>query len=195
MKKTKRQIIKKRAGELGHIDAHHLNISTIANDNNKYYLVAVVDSCSRIAWVEVTNSLKSIEVMFATMRCFYRIANQFGISFEEVITDNAREFATNRTGSESTKLKNLQNHPFERLLLETKIKHRYTKPPQTDDKVERFWRIIEEDLIIGTDFDSIEEFKQELENYLLYYNYERPHQGLGMNGKPPAKFLENLATN
>ena len=110
---------------------------------------------------------------------------------------NGREFAANRTGSESTKLYNLQNHPFERLLLEMKIKHRYTKPyrPQTNGKVERFWRTIEEDLIMGADYDSIEELKKELENYLLYYNYERPHQGLGMNGKSSAKFLENLATN
>ena len=36
--------------------------------------------------------------------------------------------------------KNKDEHPFERLLIEMQIKHRYTKPyrPQTNGKIERF---------------------------------------------------------
>ena len=39
------------------------------------------------------------------------------------------------------------SHPFERLLLEMNIKHRYTRPyrPQTNGKVERFWKTLKED--------------------------------------------------
>ena len=55
--------------------------------------------------------------------------------------------------------------------------------PQTNGKVERFWRTINEDLIEGTYFESIEHFKEELFKYILYYNKLRPHQGI--NGMTP----------
>jgi len=47
---------------------------------------------------------------------------------------------------------------------------------------------MEEDLIINTDFDSIEELKEELLQYMYYYNHERPHQAL--NGKKPVEMLQ-----
>ena len=61
--------------------------------------------------------------------------------------------------------------------------------PQTNGKVERFWRSLNEDLITGTYFESIEDFKKELHDYLLYYNKLRPHQGI--DGKTPEAFAEN----
>ena len=68
------------------------------------------------------------------------------------------------------------------------IKHRHTRPyrPQTNGKAERFWRTLYDDLIEGTYFESIEHFKQELLDYIIYYNQLRPHQAL--NGKNPKEF-------
>ena len=81
-----------------------------------------------------------------------------------------------------------QKHPFERLMLEMGIKHCHTRPyrPQTNGKVERFWRTLNEDLIEGTYFSSIEHFKKELYDDMLYYNKLRPHQVL--NGQTPELF-------
>ena len=75
--------------------------------------------------------------------------------------------------------------------MELGIKHRYTRPyrPQTNGKVERFWRTLQEDLIHETDFDTLEELKDELFQYLYYYNNERPHQGIG--GKKPIDMTLN----
>ena len=83
---------------------------------------------------------------------------------------------------------NKTHHPMERMLQELGIKHRYTRPyrPQTNGKIERFWRTLNEDLLDETTFESVEELKEELVEYLLYYNTERPHQGLG--GKSPPRF-------
>ena len=48
----------------------------------------------------------------------------------------------------------------------------------------RFWRTLKEDLIAEPDFDSMEEFRDELMQYMLYYNQQKPHQGI--MGKTPA---------
>ncbi|WP_410317642.1 integrase core domain-containing protein [Klebsiella pneumoniae] len=42
--------------------------------------------------------------------------------------------------------------------------------------MERFWRTLKEDLIAEADFDSMEEFRDELMQYMLHYNQQRPHQ-------------------
>jgi transposase InsO family protein len=181
MKLNKRKIIKEKAGELGHIDCHYLSKDLIVNDTKRYYLVCVLDDFSRIAWAEVVDNIKSLTVMFASLKSLNLINVEYKIQFAEVMTDNGSEFSGR---------KNIENHPFERMLLELGIKHRYTKPyrPQTNGKVERFWRTLNEDLIEGTTFDSLEHFKDELMQYLLYYNNVRSHQGI--NGQSPKSFLE-----
>jgi hypothetical protein len=181
MKEEKRRIIKEKAGELAHIDCHHLSKDTITNDKNNYYIVCVIDACTRIAWAEVTTDIKALTVMFATLHCFNYIARDYDIRFAEALTDNGPEFGPKESS-------NKENHPFARLLLEMGVKHRHTRPyrPQTNGKVERFWRTLNEDLIDGTYFESIDHFKQELLDYLVYYNKLRPHQAL--NGLTPEKF-------
>lgn len=177
MKQNHRQIIKKRAGELGHIDCHHLGQSIIKDEHNKLYLVSVVDDFSRLAWAELVNDITSLTVMFATLKCFNQLFNQYQIKFIEVLTDNGPEFGSRF----NAKMK----HPFEKLLFEMGIKHRYTRPyrPQTNGKVERFWRSLEDDMLRETYYDNQEELKAELINYLIYYNDYRPHHSL--SGKPP----------
>jgi hypothetical protein len=184
MIEEKRRIIKEKAGELAHIDCYHLSKDMIANDNNRYYLVSVIDSSTRIAWSEVVEDIKAISVMFATLRCFNYLTEKFSIKFSEALTDNGPEFGPKES---SQKL----HHPFERMLIELGVKHRYIKPyrPQTNGKVERFWRTLNEDLIEGTYFESISHFKEELVKYILYYNKLRPHQGL--DGKTPELALNH----
>lgn len=66
------------------------------------------------------------------------------------------------------------------MLMKLGIIHRYTRSyrSQTNGKVERFWRTLEDDLLRDTDFYSQEELKEGLLQYLYYYNHERPHQGI-----------------
>lgn len=181
---VKRRIIKEKAGELGHIDCHHLSRDLIANDSRRYYLLGVVDSCTRLAWVEVMTDTKALSAMFSTLHCLNQLVNRFDVRFAELLTDNGPEF-----GPKNSQVK--ENHPFERLLIEMDIKHRYTKPyrPQTNGKIERLWRTLNTDLIEGTYFESIEHFRKELFDYMIYYNKMRPHQSL--QGKTPEDFAKN----
>ncbi len=180
MQQSKRRIIKTRAGELGHLDCHYLGKDQIVGSKRRRYLVSVVDACTRLAWAEVVDDLKALSVMFAALKCLNMLAAEYGVRFESMLTDNGAEVASRR---------NAAGHPLERLLGELGIKHRYTRPyrPQTNGKVERFWRTLNEDLLEGTTFETVEELKEELALYLLYYNTERPHQGLG--GKTPVQAL------
>ena len=114
VKETKRRTIKEKAGELGHIDCHHLSRDTITNDNKKYYLVAVVDSCTRLAWAEVVDDVQALTVTFAALRCFNFIAQEYDVRFAEVLTDNGPEF-----GPKNSKRK--AKHPFERLSIAIRV--------------------------------------------------------------------------
>ena len=54
-------------------------------------------------------------------------------------------------------------HSIERMLLEPGIIHFHTRPcrPQTNGKVERLWRTLNEDLLDGTTFEPVEELTEE----------------------------------
>jgi len=184
MQASKRKIIKEKAGELAHIDTHYLPKGIIVNDTKRYYLLGIIDSCTRVTWVELIDDLKSLTAMFAALKSLNVLSDHYNIKFKEMLSDNGPEF-----GPKTSKSK--ENHPFEKLLKELEIKHRYIRPyrPQTNGKIERFWRTIEDDLIRETYFESKEKLKEEIIHYLYYYNEERSHQSL--NGMAPNKFNQN----
>ena len=150
---------------------------------HRYYLVALIDAYTRLAWAEVVGDIKSLSVMFAVLKSINFLNAEYGIQFEAILTDNGPEMASPR---------NTEGHPMERMLKELGIKHRYTRPyrPQTNGKIERFWRTLNEDLLEGTTFESVSELKDELQQYLTYYNTLRPHQA--MDGKTPLETLKSI---
>jgi hypothetical protein len=171
IKEEKRRIIKMEAGELGHIDIHYITKGTVKElGNKKLYILGLIDDYSRVCWLEVIESIKSIDVMFASMEILMRLKERYGIGFKEIMSDNGAEFAS----------KNSDSHPFERMLKFYDIKHRYTKPfrPQTNGKIERFWKTLEEELLSGEEFETLEEFKHHIIGYTVYYNEHRMHQGI-----------------
>ena len=188
MKKNNRKIIKQKAGELAHIDCHYLDKNIVNGITDRLFLIAIIDDATRIIWVEIIPNIKSLTAMFSTMRILNYFQQNHSIQFKELLSDNGSEFG-------GKKLKYPEDHPFEHMLIEMNIKHRYTRPyrPQTNGKIERFWKTIETDLLEDMAFDSIEHLQNELEQYLYYYNHERPHQGI--NGSNPVQFLQNLLAN
>jgi transposase InsO family protein len=129
----------------------------------------------------VIESTKAIDATFGMMDIILVLNQRYGISFEEALTDNGSEFCGG---------KNLSLHPFERLLMHFAIKHRRTRPyrPQTNGKIERYWRTFNEDVIEGVTYNSLDELKDSVVGYNFFYNEQRPHQGLG--GKKPIDMVE-----
>jgi transposase InsO family protein len=181
MREEKRRIIKDKIGELGHVDLHQLSRDMfLVPPPNTAFIVSLVDSCSRLAWAEVLTSKKALPVMFKTLKMINTLNVTYGVQFAEILSDNGAEFAS----------RNSEEHPFEAMLVELGIKHRYTRPyrPQTNGKVERFWRTLDDDLIEGATFENLDHFANELFEYIIYYNNFRPHQAL--SGKTPKDFAE-----
>lgn len=182
MVEEKRRIIKTRLGEMGHVDLHQLPRDMfLAPPAKPAFVVSVLDGCSRLAWAEVVTAKKALPVMFKTLKIINRLHASYGIAFEEILTDNGAEFVGDA-----------RDHPFELMLAELGVKHRRTKPyrPQTNGKIERFWRTLNDDVIDGATFDDLAHFTNELFDYLVYYNGFRPHQALG--GLTPKDFATKL---
>lgn len=180
IKEEVRRIIKKEAGELGHIDIHYVSKGTVKEmGNKKLYILGIMDSFSRICWVQPITSIKAIDVSYAAMEAMVILQKRYGVEFKEILSDNGSEFAS----------RNNPHHPFEKMLNYLEIKHRYTKPctPKTNGKIERFWRTIEEELLSGETFDTYEEFCHYIKGYSLYYNEKRMHQGINL--KKPVEML------
>ena len=90
-------------------------------------------------------------------------------------------------------------HPYELFLQLDEIEHRTTKVrrPQSNGIVERLHRtLLDEHFRVEgrrTWFETIAEMQRVLDDYLVVYNTQRPHQGRGMNGRTPARaFIEGL---
>lgn len=187
MQEEKRRIIREKAGELGHVDLHRVPREAFLDPpKGEVHLVGVVCTCARLAWAEVVIGKKALPVMFQTLKALNTLNQRYGLRFCELLTDNGAEFA-GRTRPEE--------HPFEAMLINLGVKHRYTRPyrPQTNGKIERFWRSLGEDMIEGTTFDSLDHFCEELFKYMIYYNEFRPHHALG--GLPPKAFLDTLTVS
>ena len=178
-KRCKRMIIKENKGDLVHFDCYHLPRGIVKDINDKLYLIGGIDDASRIAWVEIMEDATSLSAMFSGMQILRILEDRYGVVPKVVMTDNGVEFKAQGE---------INKHPFERLLKLLNIEHIYTKPykPQPNGKIERFWRTLYEDILEEAEFNNVEELKDELESYLLYYNEHRPHQSLG--GKVPAQF-------
>lgn len=182
MREEKRRLIKTKVGELGHIDLHQISQDVFLQPPAKpVYVISLVDSCSRLAWAELVAGKKALPVMFKALKLINILNARYGVGFAEILTDNGAEFC-GRTKPEE--------HPFEAMLSELGIDHRYTRPyrPQTNGKVERFWRTLDDDVIAGATYDNPAQLAEEILEYMLYYNELRPHQALG--GKTPKAAAE-----
>lgn len=185
-KKEIKKIIKDNIGDLGHIDCHYLPKNIIKdNFKDRYYLIGLIDDKSRILSLSVSKDIKAITIMFKTLNMINFLKNVCNIEFKEILSDNGSEFGSGKQSN------NKDTHPFERLLKELNIKHIYTKPshPQTNGKIERVWRIIDDELL-GDNivFNNEEELKEEIMKYNIYYNEYRKHSSL--DNKTPKEYLE-----
>ena len=172
-KKAVKRYVKRYPGELMHSDTYQLS-KTLTIDRKKRYLVGVLDDHTRLCHVEMIERLTAAQTTKAYFKC-HKWMEAHGIKPETVMTDNGLEF----TAFTSQKAK--QTHFFETMLSIINVGHIYTPPyrPQSNGKIERFWRILNEECILCQQKTlSVGELTAELEGFLWRYNYERRHSAL-----------------
>jgi transposase InsO family protein len=139
----------------------------------KYYQYTAIDDCTRLRVLRIydTNNQKTA-IQFAD----YVIA-RLPFQVDTIQTDNGAEFQS----------------AFHWHVLDRGIRHRYIKPatPRLNGKVERSHRIDAEEfyrLLDGVMIDDTKLFNDKLTEWENFYNYHRPHGGLG--GQTPYERLK-----
>lgn len=89
---------------------------------------------------------------------------------KEVLSDNGRQYHSWRGRSK-----------FTEMLTKLGIRHIRSRPyhPQTQGKIESFWRNLLQECLQKTPVSTFEEAKEKIGEYIEYYNFKRPHQGIG----------------
>lgn len=173
-KKAIKRYEKQYPGELLHADTYSL-AKTLVIERKKYYLFGVLDDCTRLCHLELIDRNTAVNVSHAFSRA-YKWFCLHGIKPEKVMTDNGVEFTT------YTSQKAKDSHFFESSLAMFDVKHSYTKPyrPQTNGKIERFWKTLYSECILCQRTTlSKEQLQAELDGFMYRYNYQRLHGGLG----------------
>jgi len=140
------------------------------------YLIGYLDDYSRYITGMGFYRSQTAENVIETYR---RAVGEYGVP-KEMLTDNGRQY-TNWRGTTR----------FEKELIKDRIKHIRSRPhhPMTLGKIERFWKSILSEFLQRAQFTSYEDAAGRIAFWVKYYNYKRPHQGIG--GLCPAdRFFE-----
>lgn len=182
-KKVVKRYEKQSPGELAHIDLSEIPKDIRCSFKIKnMYVGAVCDDCTRLAYMEVLKDKRASTLTYFMARALSWFKQVYGFEFEAVMSDNGPEFR----GSIQ------REHPFETMCQELGIRHIYTRPyrPQTNGKVEAFWKILKNEFFYPNTFDSHEEMVLNLGNFLFEYNHLRKHGGL--NYETPFDKLQKI---
>ena len=175
LNESQKKIIKRyekvAPGELAHIDLTKVpkDIRTVFKIKGLYF-GALEDDCTRLTYSEILKDKKASTLTYFMARALSWFKQIYNFEFEKVLSDNGPEFK----GSLD------REHPFEMMCDQLGIKHIYTRPyrPQTNGKVEAFWKIIKNEFFYPNSFDSLKDLIYNLGNFLFEYNHLRRHGGL-----------------
>lgn len=143
------------------------------------YLHSAVDGFSRLAYTEHLSdeTARTAVAFWARARVFFAAHGITRVT--RVITDNGSCYRS-KAFTQAT------SHA---------ARHQRTKPftPKHNGKVERYQRILAEELLYGRPFTSEAERARAVEVWNVHYNYHRPHTAAG--NQPPAQRLGFGVTN
>jgi len=131
----------------------------------RVYLIGFMDDYSRfmVGW-----GLHRFQTTANVMEVFRGAIEKHNMP-EEVLSDNGRQYYTWRGSNK-----------FSKLLVKLGIRHIRSRSyhPQTLGKIESFWRNLTQECLSQTPLSSFEEAQAKIGEYIEYYNFKRPHQGI-----------------
>ena len=171
------QIETEHPGYLGSQDTYY--VGTIKGIG-RIYQQTFIDTYTRVAQVKLydrKNALTAADLLNDRVVPFFE---EQDVPLLRILTDRGTEYC----GS-------LHHHEYQLYLALEQIEHTKTKArsPQTNGICERLHRTIDEEFyqvaFRKTLYTSLEQLQADLDEWLLYYNRERPHSGRYCDGRTP----------
>jgi len=131
----------------------------------RFYLISVLDDYSRFICAHRVCTIQSAQNVIDT---FKEAVERHGIP-KQVLTDRGSQFHAWKGISR-----------FDEMLNRLGVKHILPSPqsPQTIGKIESWHRNIQRELLRQREFETIEEARDAIADYVDYYNHERVHMGI-----------------
>lgn len=169
-------------GYLGAQDTYYVGM---IKGVGRIYQQTFIDTYTRLAQAKLydrKNALVAADMLNDRVIPMYEESN---IPLLRILTDRGTEFCGSR-----------ENHEYQLYLAIENIDHSRTKAkhPQTNGICERFHRTMQDEFYAVAFrkkiFQSLDELQIEVDKWLDYYNYERPHSGKYCLGKTPRQTWE-----
>lgn len=150
----------------------------------KIYQQTFIDTYSRVAFAKVydrKNALVAADMLNDKVLPFY---HEQQVDLLRILTDRGTEYCGAR-----------EHHEYQLYLSIEDIDHTKTKAksPQTNGICERFHRTMQDEFYAiafrKKMYGSLEELQKDMDQWLNYYNTERPHSGRYCFGKTPMQTL------
>ena len=163
-----RRYEKQRPGELLHLDLKFL--PALRNARNDFEFAAI-DDFSREAVV----AIRTEQTSDSAAAFLEHVVRTLRYPVEAVLTDNAMAF-TMRYAHHADRLTR-----FQQACASLGIRHYVLKPyaPQSNGKVERFFRTVDDECLNVRPLFTFAARSRAVEEFVWYYNHERPHLSLG----------------
>ena len=172
---NKPQRSKFKAYPIGYI---HIDIAEVRTAEGKLYLLVAIDRTSKFAFVQLhekaTRRVAADFLRALIAAVPYRV--------HTVLTDNGTHFTDPKGGWRPGEIKVMlerkelfRAHSFELACAENDIDHRLTKPrhPWTNGQVERMNRTIKDATVKRFHYDTHEQLRRHLDDFVTAYNFAR----------------------
>ena len=177
-KKKQKSKQKKRITELKKKPkaGHLVCLDTVVRywSGQKRYILTAIDKYAKVAYARMYKNHNSLSAKDFLQRLFYLLDGKF----DNLQTDNGSEFLKH----------------FEMACEELEIPHYFSRArtPKDNSECERFNRTLQEEFIaLGNMTGSVNLFNRNLTDWLIEYNFNRPHQTLGY--LTPIEFSQKYA--
>jgi transposase InsO family protein len=172
-------------GYLGSQDTYY--VGTIKGIG-RIYQQTFIDTYSRVAEAKLylqKTAIGAADILNDRVLPFYE---EHGIRMLRILTDRGTEFCGKRERHEYELYLDLEDIDHTK----TKVKH-----PQTNGICERFHQTIQNEFYAiafrKKIYTTLEEMQKDLDEWIVYYNNERPHSGKYCYGKTPMQtFLDSI---
>jgi transposase-like protein len=159
--------IKKQSFKQYDIGYFHIDICEVQTAEKKAYLYVAIDRTCKFAYAELYDSPTSSAASTFLKNLIFAVPYKI----HTILTDNGIQFSYSLLKYKPK----AREHDFEAVCLQYNIKHRLTKVkhPWTNGQVERMNRTIKDATVKTYHYQTIDQLKQHLYDFLMAYNYAK----------------------